>query len=118
MDRVFEHKSSGVCRSFEDPARDVNNDRAHGPKGHVCTADFQVCRIASRTYGTNLRNVRIIPVTCLFARPAGWEAGDTAGLETCGTLAGAGRGRVETVTALPPTSLSAIACPPFDSIMA
>jgi hypothetical protein len=36
----------------------------------------------------NLRKVRILPTARLFARPAGWEAKDTAGLETCGTMDG------------------------------
>ena len=53
----------------------------------------------------NLRHDRVIPAARLFERPAGWEAGDTAGLETCGTLAGAGRCGVDpavSITSFPP----------------
>ena len=40
----------------------------------------------------NLRHDRIIPAARLFVDPAGWEAGDTAGLETCDTADGEPRG--------------------------
>ena len=60
----------------------VCRDGAHGvTRPKVCAADLRVCCVA----GFQTRIARPSPMRPQISGPAGLEAGDTAGLETCGT---------------------------------
>ena len=60
------------------------SNKTAGTRRLFCAADFQVCRLASRSTGQTCWLHRKLPHSTL-GRPANLEIGDTAGWETCAT---------------------------------